>query len=191
MRVWTLAALAGAALTIAAMPAQAAWKSYFNRELGFSFMAPREVKTDVGTFRGVIAGPRQTILYRSMEDNIEYKVTVMSYVQAQAEGATVLGEREYMFQDGKKVLTDIFARVGSGTDTIYGRKIVVDLPDNKGRTTGAFYFVKGRLISLEATVLPAHGNFASPDPGRFVDSIAFGISRTEPGAVELETPKFE
>jgi hypothetical protein len=191
MRVWTLAALAGAALTIAAMPAQAAWKSYFNRELGFSFMAPGEVKTDVGTFRGVIAGPRQTILYRSMEDNIEYKVTVMSYVQAQAEGATVLGEREYMFQDGKKVLTDIFARVGSGTDTIYGRKIVVDLPDNKGRTTGAFYFVKGRLISLEATVLPAHGNFASPDPGRFVDSIAFGISRTEPGAVELETPKFE
>jgi hypothetical protein len=191
MRVWTLAALAGAALTIAAMPAQAAWKSYFNRELGFSFMAPREVKTDVGTFRGVITGPRQTILYRSMEDNIEYKVTVMSFVQAQAEGATILGEREYMFQDGKKVLTDMFARVGSGTDTIYGRKIVVDLPDNKGRTAGAFYFVKGRLISLEATVLPAHGNLASPDPGRFVDSIAFGISRTEPGAVELETPKFE
>jgi hypothetical protein len=191
MRRWTLAALAGAAFTTAVMPAQAAWKGYVNRELGFSFMAPGEMKSSVGTFRGAIAGPRQTILYRSVEDNIEYKVTVMTFVQAQAEGATLLGEREYMFQDGKKLLTDVFARVGSGKDAVYGRKIVVDLPDNKGRATGAFYFTKGRLISLEATVLPAHGNLASPDPGRFVDSIAFALSRTEPSVVELETPKFD
>src|SRR5215831_17574585 len=184
-----LAALA--AVVAASAPSQAAWKSYINRELGFSFMAPGEIKTDMGTFRGAIAGPRQTIVYRSVEDNIEYKVTVMSFIQAQAEGATILGEREYMFQDGKKVLMDAFARVGSGKDTVYGRKIVVELPDNKGRATGAFYFTKGRLISLEATVLPARGDFASPDPGRFVDSIAFVLSHNEPGAVELETPKLE
>jgi hypothetical protein len=191
MRRWTLAALAGTAFVVAAMPAQAAWKSYINRELGFSFMAPGEVKSDVGTFRGAIAGPRQTIVYRSLEDNIEYKVTVMSFIQAQAEGATLLGEREYMFQDGKKVLMDTFGRVGSGKDAVYGRKIVIDLPNDKGRTTGAFYFTKGRLISLEATVLPPRGDFASPDPGRFVDSVAFVLSPTEPGAVELETPKLE
>jgi hypothetical protein len=176
---------------IAALPAQAAWKSSINRELGFSFMAPGEVKPAIGNFRGNFAGPRQTIVYRSVEDGIEYKVTVMSFLQAQAEGATLLGEREYMFQDGKKVLMDTFARVGSDKDTVYGRKIVVDLPDNKGRTTGAFYFTKGRLVSLEATVLPANGNFASSDPSRFIDSIAFGLSRTEPGAVELETPKLD
>jgi hypothetical protein len=173
------------------MPAQAAWKSYINRELGFSFRAPGELKTGVGTFRGAVAGPRETIVYRSTENNIEYKVTVMSFLQAQAEGATILGEREYMFQDGKKVLMDTFGRVGSGKDAVYGRKIVIDLPNDKGRTTGAFYFTKGRLISLEATVLPAHGNFASPDPGRFVDSVAFVLSPTEPGAVALETPKLE
>ncbi len=191
MRGSILAALTGAALTIAAMPAQAAWKSYVNRELGFSFAAPGDVKAAVGTFRGAIAGPRQTILYRSVDDNIEYKVTVMSFIQAQAEGATILGEREYMFQNGKKLLTDTFARVGSGKDTVYGRKIVVELPDNKGQATGVFYFTKGRLISLEATVLPGHGNSASADPGRFVDSIAFVAARGEPGVVELETPKFE
>jgi hypothetical protein len=96
----------------AAMPAQAAWKTYVNKELGFSFMAPGEVKTDVGTFRGTYAGPRQTIVYRLVENNVEYKVTVMSFIQAQAEGATILGEREYMFQDGKgkKVLADTFGR---------------------------------------------------------------------------------
>lgn len=185
------AALAGAALMMTAMPAQAAWKSYINRQLGFSFMAPGEVKTDVGNFRGAIAGPRQSIVYRSVEDNIEYRVTVMSFVQAQAEGATLLGERQYMFQDRKTVLMDTFSRIGSGKDAVYGRKIVVDLPDNKGRTTGAFYFTKGRLISLEATVLPAKGNVASPDPDRFVDSIAFVLSHNEPAAVELETPKLE
>ncbi len=191
MRRWMSAALAGAALMMTAMPAQAAWKSYINRQLGFSFMAPGEIKTDVGNFRGAIAGPRQTIVYRSVEDNIEYKVTVMSFLQAQAEGATLLGERQYMFQDRKMVLMDTFSRVGSGKDAVYGRKIVVDLPDNKGRTTGAFYFTKGRLISVEATVLPAKGSFASPDPDRFIDSIAFVLSHTEPGAFELETPKLE
>ena len=191
MRRWIFAALAGAAVTMAAMPAQAAWKSYINRELGFSFMAPGEVKAAVGNFRGAIAGPRQTIVYRSVEDNVEYKVTVMSYFQAQAEGATLLGERQYMFQDGKKVLLDTFARVEPGKDAVYGRKMVVDLPDNKGRTTGAFFFTKGRLIALEATVLPAHGDFATPDPARFVDSLVFVLSRTEPGAVELETPKLD
>src|SRR5499425_1844442 len=131
MRSWISAVLAGAALVLAAMPAQAAWKSYINRQLGFSFVAPGEIKTDIGNSRGAIAGPRQTIVYRSVEDNIEYKVTVMSFVQAQAEGATLLGEREYMFQDGKKVLVDTFARVEPGKDSVYGRKIVVDLPGNK------------------------------------------------------------
>ena len=185
------AVLAGVALAMATMPAQAAWKSYINRELGFSFMAPGEVKTDVGTFRGEVAGPRQTIVYRSVEDNVEYKVTVMSFVQAQAEGANLLGEREFMFQNRKKVLMDTFARVEPGKDAVYGRKLVVDLADNKGRTTGAFYFTKGRLITLEATVLPAKGDYATPDPGRFIDSIAFVLSRTEPGAVELQTPRLE
>jgi hypothetical protein len=191
MRSWTLAAWTCAVVTVAALPAQAAWKSYINRELGFSFMAPGEVKTEVGTFRGAVAGPRQTIVYKSTENNIEYKVTVMSFLQAQAEGATILGEREYMFQDGKKVLLDAFGRVEPGKDAVYGRKIVIDLPDHKGRTMGAFYFTKGRLISLEATILPANGDFGSPDPALFVDSIAFELSRTEPGAVELKTPKLE
>ena len=191
MRAWTLAALAGVALAITAAPADAAWKSYIVKDMGFSFMAPGEVTADVGTFRGAVAGPRQTMVFKSTEDNIEYKVTVMSFLQAQAEGASILGEREYMFQDGKKVLMDTFGRVEPGKDSVYGRKIVVDLPDNKGRTSAAFYFTKGKLISLEATVLPANGDYESPDPGRFIDSIVFNLSRTEPGAVELKAPKLE
>jgi hypothetical protein len=191
MRKLMSVASTAAAVAMLTMPAQAAWKSYVNREFGFSFMAPGDVKTAVGTFRGEVAGPRETIVYRSTEDNIEYRVTVMSFIQAQAEGAAILGEREYMFQDKKKLLSDTFARVGSGKDAVYGRKIVVDLPDNKGRATGAFYFTRGKLIALEATVLPAHRDPASTDAERFVKSIAFVLNRTEPGAIELETPKLE
>ena len=191
MRSRTLAALAGAALLVSAAPADAAWKTYVSKDLGFSFMAPGEVKAELGTFRGAIAGPRQTIVFKATEDNIEYKVTVMNFPQAQAESASILGERTYMFQDGKNVLMDTFGRVEPGKDSVYGRKIVVDLPDKKGRTTGAFYFTKGRLISLEATVLPANGDYESPDPGRFIDSIVFVLSRAEPDAVELQVPKVE
>jgi hypothetical protein len=191
MRRWMWVISTSAAAAMLAMPAQAAWKSYLNRELGFSFAAPGDVKTTVGTFRGEVAGPRETIVYRSTEDNVEYRVTVMSFIQAQAEGAAILGEREYMFQDKKKLLSDTFARVGSGKDAVYGRKIVVDLPGNRGRATGAFYFTRGKLITLEANVLQAHGDLASPDADRFVDSISFAVIRTEPGAIELETPKLE
>src|ERR1700704_193558 len=191
MRKSIVTALAGAALSVMAMPAQAAWKSYVNKELGFSFTAPGDVKTEVGNSRGTLAGPRQTIVYRSIEDNIEYKVTVISFIQAQAEGAALLGERQYTFQNRKKVLTDTFALVGSGKDTVYGRKIVVEQPDNKGRTTGVFYFTKGRMFVLEATVLPARSNAAAQDPDRFVESIAFALARTTPDAIELTTPELE
>lgn len=193
MRRWMLAALTGAVLTMAALPAQAqsGWKSYIVKELGFSFMAPGEVKAEIGTFRGAVAGPRQTMVFRSVASNIEYKVTVMSFMQAQAEGATILGERTFMFQENRNTLVDTFARVEPGKDAVHGRKMVVELPDNKGRSTGAFFFTKGKLIAMEATVLPANGDNQSPDPARFVDSIAFNIARAGEGAVELEPPKLD
>ena len=191
MRAWTLAAVASAVLAISTAHADSVWKAYIATDHGFSFMAPGEVTAALGTYRGALAGPRQTIVYRSLDNNIEYKVTVMSFLQAQAEGASILGEREFAFQDKKKLLMDTFGRVESGKDTVYGRKIVVDQPDNKGRTTGAFYFTKGKMISLEATVLPANGNYESPDPGRFVDSIVFVLSRADKNAVVLPSLRFE
>ena len=191
MRSWMLALVAGASVAVSAAPAEAAWKSYLVKDLGFSFMMPCEPKTDVGTYRGGVAGPRQTMVFRCVDDNIEYKATVMSFAQAAGESATILGEREYVFQDGKNVRMDTFGRVEPGKDSVYGRKIVVDQADNKGRTTGAFYFTKGKMYVLEATVLPANGDYESPDPGRFIDSIVFVLSRTEPGATELTAPKTE
>ena len=193
MRRWMLAAIIGPALVAGTLGAhaQGAWKSYVVKELGIAFAAPGEVETSVGTFRGEIAGPRQTMIFKSSMNNIEYRVTVMSFKQAQAEGATILGERTYMFQDKKNTLMDTWARVEPGKDAVYGRKMVVEQPEGKGRTMGAFYFTKGKLIALEATVLPANGDYESPDPARFIESIAFNVARAGAGAVELQAPKLE
>jgi 3-isopropylmalate/(R)-2-methylmalate dehydratase large subunit len=64
-------------------------------------------------------------------------------------------------------------------------KLIVDLPDNKGRTTGAFYFTKGRLITFEATV-PANGNLASPDPD-FLYALALNSADAVPAGTPLRT----
>ena len=188
MRRLAIAMLVSASFAVSAAPAQAAWHSYVSHDLGFSFEAPGDVKASAGTFRGDLAGPRQTVVFRSVDDNIEYKVTVMRFTQAQAEGADLVGERAYMFQNNKKVLMDTFGRVEPGKEAIYGRKITVDLPKNGGRTLGAFYFTKGKLYVLEATVLPANGDYATPDAGRFIDSITFNLARADKSSTELKTP---
>jgi hypothetical protein len=181
-------ALAGISLALAAAPAEAAWHSYVSHQLGFSFEAPGEVKAQVGDSRFEIAGPRQTVVFRSVDDNIEYKVTVVNFPQAQMDGADLLGERAYAFQNNRKVLMDTFGRVEPGKEAIYGRKITVDLPNNRGRTLAAFYFTQGRLYELEATVLPANGDYATPDAGRFIDSVTFNLARADRSATELKVP---
>jgi hypothetical protein len=54
---------------------------------------------------------------------------------------------------------------------------------------GAFYFRNGHLIHLEVTVLPANGDYGTPDAGRFVDSLAFEPRRINPGAIEVTLQK--
>lgn len=188
MRRIAIAALVASSLALMTAPAQAAWHSYVSHALGFSFEAPGEVKSSLGLERGEIAGPRETVVFRSVDDNIEYRVTVVNFPQAQVDGADLLGESAYLFQNNKKVLMDTFGRVEPGKEAIYGRKITIDLPNNGGRALASFYFTKGRLYILRATVLPANGDYATPDAGRFIDSITFNLDRADKSATELKIP---
>ena len=185
MRSLTLAALAGVALMAMMGPASAAWHGYISHALGFAFAAPGELKVEKGKYQGGVAGPHDATIFRSVDDNIEYKVIVVDMGQQANQAATLLGEAEYIFQDGKKVLMDAFGRV----DGKYGRKLTIDLPNKAGRTTAAFWFVNGRIVSLQATVLPANGDFDTPEMGRFVDSITFYTVRAADDAIELTVPK--
>jgi len=172
--------LAGVAAVMTA-PAQAAWHGYISHPLGFAFAAPGDLKVEKGTYTGPVAGTRPTLIYRFFDDNIEYKVVVVDTTAQANQSATLLGEAEYLFQDQKKLLSDASDRF----DRQYGRKLTIDLPNNGGRSTGAFYFVNGRIVSLQATVLPANGDYDSPEMGRFVDSITFFPEHAADDAIEL------
>ncbi|HLK81058.1 MAG TPA: hypothetical protein VKT99_06125 [Xanthobacteraceae bacterium] len=184
MRLTGLAILAGAALAATSAPATAAWRGYISHSLGFAFAAPGELKVEKGTYRGAVAGARDTFVYRFVDDNIEYKAVVIDMSDKANDAATLLGEAEYNFQDGKKVLMDTFGRV----DRQFGRKLTIDLPNNGGRTSAAFWFINGRIVTLQATVLPANGDYDSPEMGRFVDSITFFTVRAPDDAIELPVP---
>jgi hypothetical protein len=133
-----LTALAAAALATTSMPATAAWRGYISHPLGFAFAAPGELKVERGTYRGDVAGPHDTLVYRFVDDNIEYKAVIIDVRDKANDAATLLGEAEYTFGEGKKVLMDTFGRV----DRQYGRKLTVDLPNNGGRSSAAFYFIE-------------------------------------------------
>jgi hypothetical protein len=184
MRLTALAALVSAALATMTAPAMAVWRGYISHPLGFAFAAPGELKVEKGTYRGDVAGTHDTIVYRFVDDNIEYKVVVIDMSNKANDAATLLGEAEYMFGEGKKVLMDTFGRV----DRQYGRKLTIDLPNNAGRTSAAFYFINGRIVSLQATILPANGDYDTPEMGRFVDSVTFFTVLAPDDAIELPAP---
>jgi hypothetical protein len=178
-----------ALVMLATAPAEAAWKSYISHSLGFSFDAPGDVKVAKGKYRAGVAGENDAILYRSLDNNIQYQVTVVDFSQRAGEGAVLMEEAAYILQDGKHVLMNDFGRVEPGKSAVYGRRMTFELPGNGGRENVATFFTKGHLYILEAVVLPANGDFTTPDAGRFLDSLVFDLSHTEPGAAELPNPK--
>lgn len=189
MRASAFAILAAGALAVSTAPASAAWKNYVSHTFGLTFEAPGEIKTSAGESRGTFAGPQVTMIFASRENNVDYKLTVTNFQQAKAYSATILGETEFMFQQAKRVVKDTIARIGTGANTIYGRRITIDLPQKKGRTAAAFYFANGYLFQFEATTPAANGNADSPDAERFLKSIAFDPKTAKPGAAELALPE--
>ena len=184
MRLTVLAILAGFVLATFTTPAAAQWRPYISHPLGFAFAAPGPMKVEKGTYEAPIAGRRQTTTYAFTDDNIEYKVVVIDMRDIAGNSASLLGEAQYRFQDGKKLMMDAFGRV----DRQYGRKLTVDHPNNGGRSMGAFYFINGRIVSLQATVLPANGDYETPVTGRFIDSITFYTVRADDDAIEVPPP---
>jgi len=184
MRFMHLIFCSGAALAVVTAPAQAAWHGYISHPLGFAFAAPGELKAEKGSYSGAVAGTRDTLVYRFLDDNIEYKVIVIDVTAQANQSANLLGEAAYQFQNQKKRLVDIIDHF----DRQHGRKLTIDLPNEGGRTTAAFYFVNGRIVSLQATVLPANGDYDSPEMGRFVDSITFFAEHAPDDAIELPAP---
>jgi hypothetical protein len=184
MRFAIQAGLVGAVLAVTMLPAEAAWNSYLNREVGFSFLAPGNMKTEKTTYRSAMAGQRDAVVFRTVEDEVEFKVTVVDFAGRNSDEAALIKEATVALQNNNKVLSDEDARIESD----YGRKITIDFPNNGGRSMAAVYFKQGHLIQLQVTVSP-NGDVLTPDLGRFVDSLAFGAGYEETGAKELKLIK--
>ena len=185
MRFSALAILVAAALALTAAPAAAQWKTYQSRELQFSFAAPGEVKVEEGTYKGERSGEHPAIIFRSTADNIEYKATVVDFNARVGEAASLLEEAVVTFMGNNRPLMDNYGRINN----LYGRKATVELANNGGRSMASFYFNKGYLYIMQATVLPANGDPGTPDAARFVDSQVFNVRNMEPGAIELDLPE--
>jgi len=185
MRFTALAFVAAAALATVAAPAQAqAWKTYVSRDLQFSFSAPGEVKVERGIYKGERSGDHPAVIFRSLVDGIEYKAIVVDFNSQVGDAASLLEEAVVTFQGNKKALMDNYGRINN----LFGRKTTIELPNNGGRSMASFYFNKGYLYQMQATVTPANGDFTTPDLSRFVDSQVFQLRQMEATATELRLP---
>ena len=172
----------GSALVLAAAPAKAEWHSYFIKEgVAFSFVAPGDMKAEKLMYKSAVGGERKAVVFGSLEDNVEYKITIVDFAGSTGDEAALIKEATTASQDRTKVLMDEDARV----EASYGRKLTVDLPNNGGRSSSAIFFKDNHLIQLKATVLPG-GDLRTSDIGRFVDSLAFYETRADEGATELK-----
>ena len=184
MRLTTVLTLVGASLMWSVAPAHAQWQGYVSRDLGFSFHAPGEMSAERGTYHAFRSGEHPTIVYRSIVNNIEYKILVTDFTDRAAEGANLLVEAAFTFREDQDVLMGEYIRI----DDAFGLRVTINLPDNGGRSMGSFHFNDGYLYQVFATVFPANGDYSSPFIGRFVDSFALGAAEVNEGVVELDLP---
>src|SRR5260221_1394365 len=90
----TVLATLVSALAAMTVPATAAWRGYISHPLGFAFAAPGELKVEKGTYQAAVAGPHDTVVYRFVDDDIEYKVVVIDMRDKATAAATLPVEAE-------------------------------------------------------------------------------------------------
>jgi hypothetical protein len=163
-------------------PANAAWEYYISHPLGFSVAMPGEIAPSRGTYSAELAGTRDTIVFASAEEGIDYRITVVDMRSIEDNAANLLGEAAYNFQAAGRVMMDVYARV----DRHFGRKLSIELPDG-GRETAEYYFLNGQLLEFRAAIPPG-GDYGSPDVPRFIDSVAFYPDMASQDSVQLTLP---
>ena len=181
-------ALAVAALMVSAVPAHAAWQYYACPSDNFASQFP-----DVPRMQPIAYSmPRHKAAlsartYTTTVDNIIYRMMVADYSDRAADGASILEEAIFEHTEADDHGLQKGAILGNTTSRIepvvrgatYGRSISMDLPMNGGRTQTNFYFRDGKLYEQSVTILPANGDYNSPNGSRFVESLLFNLTRME------------
>ncbi len=171
-----------------AVPANAAWQYYACPSDNFATQFPAEPKMENVKFsmpRHKDALSART--YTATVDNIVYRVLVADYSDRVADGASILEEAIFQHTDADdhglrngKIVGNDSARIEPVVrGATYGRRITMDMPNNGGRNLTTFYFRGGKLYEQSVTILPANGDYTTPNGSRFVESLLFNLTRMD------------
>jgi hypothetical protein len=175
-----------AALMVSAVPAQAAWQYYACPSDNFASQFPAVPKMENTRF----SMPRHGLAlsahsYTTTVDNIQYRMMVADYSDRAMDGASILEEAMFQHTDADdhglrngKIVGNDTARIEPVVrGATYGRRITMDMPNNGGRNLTTFYFRDGKLYEQSVVILPANGDYSSPNGSRFVESLRFNLTR--------------
>lgn len=179
-------ALAVVALAVSTMPAEAAWQYFACPSDNFASQFPDVPKLAPIAYsmpRHKAALSART--YTTTVDNIIYRMMVADYSDRVADGASILEEAIFEHTEADDHGLQHGTILGNTTSRIepvvrgatYGRSITMDLPEKGGRTQTNFYFRDGKLYEQSVTILPANGDYGSPNGSRFVESLLFNLTR--------------
>jgi hypothetical protein len=179
-------ALTVAALLVSAVPAEAAWKYYACPSDNFASQFPDVPKMENVRF----SMPRHKLAlsarsYTATVDNMVYRMLVADYSDRVGDAASILEEAifqhteadDHGLRNGKMVGNDSARIEPVVRGATYGRRITMDVPNNGGRNLTTFYFRGGKLYEQSVTILPASGDYTSPNGSRFVESLLFNLTR--------------
>ncbi len=177
-----------AAMVVSAVPAQAAWNYYACPSDNFASQFPGVPKMEAIQFSMPRHGKAVSArTYTTTVDNMMYRMLVADYSDRVADGASILEEAifqhteadDHGLRNGKMVGNDSARIEPVVRGATYGRRITMDMPNGGGRNLTNFYFRDGKLYEQSVTILPANGDYASPNGSRFVESLLFNLTRMQ------------
>lgn len=181
-------ALTVAALVVSAVPAQAAWQYYACPSDNFASQFPGVPKMESIQYSMPRHGKAMSARsYTTTVDNIMYRMLVADYTDRAGDGASILEEAIFQHTEADdhglrngKMLGNDSARIEPVVrGATYGRRITMDMPNGGGRNLTTFYFRDGKLYEQSVTIMPANGDYSSPNGSRFVESLLFNLTRMD------------
>ena len=194
-----LIVLASAAALMVSPPALAAWKEYAYPDLGFVVEFPADPAKSAGTYTTVLVDKAPTHIVSLKQGNSLFYATVVDLMDRKDEGASLMGESEFLMHLLGDTKGNSTSRVEPGKAAVYGRQITIDIrdgviPEQAGQTEAAhkwfkaatgmeipagsrlttnLFFNRGRLYMIQGINLPSQGDAGGPEAVRFAESLSF------------------
>lgn len=144
------------------------WKSYPYPDPGFAIQFPTPPIIEKITFKTPAGLSLPTTRYSVRQDRIIYRLDVVDYSSAEADGPTTIADIEKSFDAKGKVTVASDARVNRAM----GRELSLSGVDGS-RSAIALFFVNKHLYVLDGQALPPNALANSSDAVRFQESLQF------------------